>query len=75
MIAAIIIAVFGGMDLVETQVATALGASVQPLTKITPRVRSVIRIRIGFFAICEIKSDKLIGTPRVKAGLLLAVNS
>ena len=37
--AAIKIAAFGGMHLVTTQVAMALGASVYPLTRITPSVR------------------------------------
>ena len=37
--AAMRIAAFGGIHLVTTQVAMALGASVQPFTNITPSVR------------------------------------
>jgi hypothetical protein len=46
--AAIIIALPGLMDRVETQVAIAFGASVQPLTKITPKVNSVTTSKGGF---------------------------
>ena len=39
------------MQRVVTQVAIALGASVHPLTKITPRVRATVISRTGFDAI------------------------
>ena len=53
---------------VVTQVAMALGASVQPLTKMTPSVNSTVMIRIGLPASCpqnEVndRSIKLIQTP------------
>lgn len=35
------------MALVETQVAMAFGASVQPLTKITPKVKMTVMARTG----------------------------
>jgi hypothetical protein len=35
------------MDLVDTQVAIALGASVQPFTKITPRTSVTVTNRVG----------------------------
>src|SRR5699024_4741072 len=37
---------------VVTQVAMALGASVQPLTKMTPRVKTTVMMRIGLPASC-----------------------
>jgi len=43
-IAAIIMTFSGFMARVETQVAIAFGASVHPLTKITPSVRITVRI-------------------------------
>ena len=52
--AAIKMAARGPMERVETQVAMALGASVQPLTKMTPKVRSTVRINMGF----ETRLDK-----------------
>ena len=45
--ALIMIAVRAGRHLVVTQVAMALGASVHPLTKITPSVRSSVMTRTG----------------------------
>ena len=45
--AAIKMAARGPMARVETQVAMALGASVQPLTKITPRVKMTVTARTG----------------------------
>ena len=45
--AAIMIAGRAPMLRVETQVAMALGASVQPLTKITPRVKMTVTARTG----------------------------
>jgi len=46
-IAAIKIASPGFIDLVDTQVAMALGASVQPFTKITPRTSVAVINRVG----------------------------
>jgi hypothetical protein len=40
--AAIIMALPGRIDLVDTQVAIAFGASVQPFTNITPRTRTIV---------------------------------
>ena len=40
------------MHRVVTQVAIALGASVQPLTKITPNVSNVVTNRAGFENTC-----------------------
>ena len=42
----------GGMQRVVTQVAMALGASVQPLTKMTPSVRSVVIASTGLEETC-----------------------
>ena len=50
----------GRMALVETQVAMALGASVQPLTRITLRVRRTVTARAGLDTSCERKVEKLI---------------
>lgn len=47
-IAAIIIAFFGFIDLVETQVAMAFGASVHPFTNITPKINTETKNKIGF---------------------------
>jgi len=57
-IAAIIIAFFASIALVETQVAIAFGASVQPLTSITPSVSIVETNSIGLFIISPIKSKR-----------------
>jgi hypothetical protein len=46
--AAIKIAARGPIERVETQVAMAFGASVHPLTKITPKVNIVIMTSAGF---------------------------
>ena len=46
--AAIIIDFFGDKHLVETHVAIAFGASVQPFTSITPEINAVIIKRLGF---------------------------
>jgi uncharacterized membrane protein len=58
-IVAIIIAFFGLIALVETQVAMALGASVQPFTKITPRVSITIAKNDGFDINCCKKLSKV----------------
>lgn len=58
--AAMRIAAFGPMALVETQVAMALGASVQPLTRITPRVSTTVTARTGLERSCDRKEEKLI---------------
>ena len=50
--ALIIIALLTLMHRVVTQVAMALGASVQPLTKITPNVKSVVINSAGLLPIC-----------------------
>jgi len=46
--AAIITALLGLMDRVETQVAIALGASVQPFTRITPKTNKTVINKGGF---------------------------
>jgi hypothetical protein len=45
--AAIMIALLGEIDLVDTQVAIALGASVQPFTKITPIINTTVINKAG----------------------------
>ena len=62
-IAAIAIAFFGVIALVETHVAIAFGASVQPFTKITPKVSTTAIKRSGFAIICSQKyiNDKSMG--------------
>ena len=45
--AAIMIAARGLIERVEMQVAIALGASVQPLTRITPNVSATVTISAG----------------------------
>ena len=40
------------MHRVVTQVAMALGASVQPLTKMTPSVSNVVTVRAGLESTC-----------------------
>lgn len=57
--AAIKIAARGLMERVETQVAMALGASVQPLTKITPKVRITVTTRPGLESIWDTKSGAI----------------
>ena len=61
-IAAIISADCADMHRVVTQVAMALGASVEPLTRITPRVSTAATISSGFWVICDQKywNDKSI---------------
>ena len=59
-IAAIMMALDAFIDLVETHVAIALGASVHPFTRITPSVNSTVTISKGLLTDCEIKSGKLI---------------
>jgi hypothetical protein len=44
----IIIASCGCRALVDTHVAIALGASVHPFTKITPKVNITVIVRVGF---------------------------
>ena len=51
--AAMMIAGRGRMARVETQVAMAFGASVQPLTRMTARVRMLVRMRAGYCPIME----------------------
>ena len=46
---------FTRMQRVVTHVAIALGASVQPLTKMTPSVRSVVSARGGLVRTCPMK--------------------
>jgi hypothetical protein len=53
------IALVGDIDLVDIQVAIALGASVQPLTNITPRSRTTVINNAGFDS-CLRNSDKVI---------------
>ena len=53
------IAALGVMALVDTQVAMALGASVQPLTRITDSVRITVTKRTGFEKSCCIKSVRV----------------
>ena len=55
-----IIDFFGDNDLVDTQVAIAFGASVQPFTNITPSVNSVIINNAGFANTCPINSVNVI---------------
>ena len=47
-IAAIRIACLGRMARVEKQVAMAFGASVQPLTRMTPKVKTTVTASAGF---------------------------
>ena len=54
--AAIRMAFLGEMDLVDTQVAMAFGASVQPLTITTPSVSSTVMASVGLEISCERKS-------------------
>ena len=49
--AAMMIAGRGRMARVETHVAMALGASVQPLTRITASVRMLVTISVGYWPI------------------------
>lgn len=58
--AAIRMAFFGAMDRVDTHVAIAFGASVQPFTKITPKVNTTMIKRIGFVWMLSIKSENVI---------------
>ena len=50
-IAAMMIAGRGRMARVETQVAMAFGASVQPLTSMTASVRMLVRMSAGYWPI------------------------
>ena len=56
--AAIRIAARGEIDLVEIAVAIAFGASVHPLTKITPNVNIIVKKNAGFSIIYFRKSTK-----------------
>ncbi|MFS8541085.1 MAG: hypothetical protein LOD89_03220 [Tissierellales bacterium] len=58
--AAITIAFLGLIERVEIHVAIAFGASVQPLTRITPIVRIDITNNAKFENNCEIKSPNVI---------------
>ncbi len=58
--AAMTIAFLGSIDRVDTQVAMAFGASVHPLTKITPRVKTTMMSKAGLPAMLLIKSEKVI---------------
>lgn len=53
-------AVRGAMERVEIQVAIAFGASVQPLTRITPSVRSTVINKAGLDVILDKKSFNVI---------------
>ncbi|WP_241222884.1 hypothetical protein [Bifidobacterium samirii] len=46
------------MHRVVTQVAIALGASVHPLTKMTPSVSNVVTVNAGFESTCWMKWEK-----------------
>lgn len=59
-IAAIKIAARGPMDRVEMQVAIAFGASVQPLTRITPNVSATVTISAGLDVNRVRKSENVI---------------
>lgn len=50
-------AFFGVIDLVDTQVAIALGASVHPLTNITPSIKAEVMNKAGFVS-CRRNSAK-----------------
>lgn len=54
--AAMSIANLGEMERVEIQVAIALGASVQPFTNITPRVKRTVILNVGLAISWLIKS-------------------
>ena len=56
--AAIQMAWRGLMERVETQVAMALGASVQPLTRMTPRVSRTVMSRGGLVTSCCKKAER-----------------
>ena len=58
--AAIRIAARGLMERVEMQVAIALGASVHPLTRITPNVSATVTISAGLDVNLVKKSEKVI---------------
>ena len=53
--ALMMIAVLGGRQRVVTQVAMAFGASVQPLTKMTPSVSRTVMASIGLEKTCAMK--------------------
>ena len=55
--AAMMMASCARIQRVDTQVAIALGASVQPFTKITPNVNTTVMASIGLESICAIKSE------------------
>ena len=55
--AAITMARFTSSDLVDTQVAMAFGASVIPLTQMTPRVRRTVINNAGFVTSCRRKKE------------------
>jgi len=57
--AAIKIADLADIERVETHVAIALGASVQPFTKITPSVSNVVINNMGLVVICVKKSENV----------------
>ena len=61
--AAMTIAFRTPMARVETQVAIAFGASVHPLTRITPSVRNEATNRVGFCTACRRNSIKDIRKP------------
>jgi len=58
--AAIRIADRTDIERVETHVAIALGASVQPLTRITPIISKDVINKIGLEIACDKKSEKVI---------------
>ena len=55
--AAIAMARFTSRDLVDTHVAMAFGASVIPLTQMTPRVRRTVINNAGFVTSCRRKKE------------------
>ena len=55
--AAMTMATFTSRDLVDTQVAMALGASVIPFTQITPKVRRTVISKAGFVTNCCRKKE------------------
>ena len=73
-IAAMTIAFRTSIARVETQVAIAFGASVQPLTRITPSVRTAATSRVGFAAACRKNSISDISRPHTAHSGILALS-
>jgi hypothetical protein len=57
---AIIIAFLGEIALVDTQVAIALGASVHPLTKITPSINTTVINNAGLDSCCRKSFNEIV---------------